>query len=418
MMKRSIRLAMVMLVGFLVFSLSVPGVALSAEIDLPIPLPQSEEIDLPTGYQPINCDPDDFQLPVPPRGKKYHIEFPTGYEVPSDCDSLQPHLVELNDGTVSTDITYATLSGFRPLSLDLYQGRDTGTTEPRPLVVFVHGGAWTNGHERGTADFIDFPSVFAALANSGYVVASLEYRLSGEAPFPAAIKDVKRAIHFLRSKASEFGINKDKIALWGASAGANLTSLASVACDVPLFKPEESFGKDWNDCVQGFVGWYGPYDLVRLFGDPRLFPPANQALTDPQSIGTLAYFQCIKDGVCPHEILSAASAVTYVDKNDPPMLLIHGKEDTVVPYNQSEILAAKVKEVHEIPKEQSTDLVKVVLIDCVNHDFRGQEKSRTHQASMKALWETFTFLDKLFLPNPPEDSRWVVDEQELCPVPW
>ncbi|MFB2977376.1 alpha/beta hydrolase fold domain-containing protein [Microseira sp. BLCC-F43] len=99
--------------------------------------------------------------------------------------------------------------------------------------------------------------MLAALAKSGYVVASLEYGLSGENPFPAAIKDVNEAIRFLRANADKFGIDPNRVALWGASAGANLASLASVSCDIGLFKPEDPNGiKNVDDCVEGFVGWY------------------------------------------------------------------------------------------------------------------------------------------------------------------
>ena len=124
---------MVMVVGFLVFSLSVPGVALSAEINLPM-----------------------------------------GINVPLEYDPLPDRVVELKDATVFADITYSTLPGYRPLRLDLY--RDKSATYPRPLVVFVHGGGWTNGQKRGNAGFTDFPGMLAYLAKSGYVVASLEYR--------------------------------------------------------------------------------------------------------------------------------------------------------------------------------------------------------------------------------------------------
>ncbi len=381
--KRWIRLTLVTLVGLLVFSLSMMDVALSAEIQAPIPIAIREEIDLRTG-------------------KGVALEY----------DPLAPRLLSIEGATVSNDITYSTLPGFRPLRLDLY--RDTGVNYPRPLVVFVHGGSWTVGQKRGNGYFSNFPNVLAYLAKSGYVVASLEYRLSGEAPFPAAIKDVKAAVRFLRGNAPQFGIDPQKVALWGASAGANLTSLASFSCGEPLFKPEDpnKLYTKMDDCVQAFVGWYGPYDLIPLFGDPAAFSDLEDP-TDPQIIGIKAFLKCTDDGVCPHNILKAASPVTYVDQHDPPMLLIHGTADTAVPYEQSTILEAKVKEVHG---EDWKDWVELLLIEDVDHDFRGTQSCVTHLASMKALLATFTFLDKHFLSIPPEAHRWFINEKEPCPA--
>jgi predicted dienelactone hydrolase len=131
-------------------------------------------------------------------GQNRSLDFPIGKDVPASHDPLPDRQVKLADTIVLADVTYSTITGFRPLRLDLY--RATSPT-PRPLVVFVHGGGWTIGQKRGTADFTDFPGVLAGLAQRGYVVASLEYRLSSEAPFPAAVQDVKAASRFPRAKA-------------------------------------------------------------------------------------------------------------------------------------------------------------------------------------------------------------------------
>ena len=104
------------------------------------------------------------------------------------------------------DVTYATLPGFRPLTLDLYTPRPSDT--PRPLVVFVHGGSWDSGDSRHAAPFPDFPRALATLAAQGYVVASVNYRLSQEARYPAAVQDVKAAIRWLRGRAQDFNIDR------------------------------------------------------------------------------------------------------------------------------------------------------------------------------------------------------------------
>ncbi len=141
-----------------------------------------------------------------------------------------------------TDLVYATLPGYRPLRLDLY--REAGVDAPRPLVVVVHGGGWAHANPRVGAGFKDFPSVLAYLAQRGYVVASIEYRLSGEAPFPAQVEDLQAALGFLRSGAARFGIDPDRVALWGLSAGAQIAALHATRC-----RPA--------DCVQALVGWFG-----------------------------------------------------------------------------------------------------------------------------------------------------------------
>ncbi len=110
--------------------------------------------------------------------------------------------------------------------------RQSATTR-RPLVVFVHGGGWWTANQRAASAFLDFPAVLANLAQRGYVVASIEYRLSGEAPFPAQLLDLQEAVRFLRANAARFGIDPAKVALWGMSAGAQLAALDAVTCGAP-----------------------------------------------------------------------------------------------------------------------------------------------------------------------------------------
>ena len=119
--------------------------------------------------------------------------------------------------TALFDVTYANLRGFRPLTLDLYQPSPRGMA--MPLVVFVHGGGWNGGDTRHAAGFPDFPAELAKLAAQGYLVASVNYRLSGEARFPAAVHDVKFAIRWLRSQARELNLDVTRVALWGEGAG-------------------------------------------------------------------------------------------------------------------------------------------------------------------------------------------------------
>jgi len=144
-----------------------------------------------------------------------------------------------NPAVTLTEVVYATRPGYRPLHLDLY--RAAGVNVPRPLVVVVHGGGWAHANPRVGAAFKDFPSVLAYLVQRGYVVASIEYRLSGEAPFPAQVDDLEAALRFLRDDATRFGIDPARVGLWGLSAGAQIAALQAVRC-----RPTE--------CAQALVG--------------------------------------------------------------------------------------------------------------------------------------------------------------------
>jgi acetyl esterase/lipase len=317
------------------------------------------------------------------------LNFPVGTNVPASYDPLPDRQVELADATVLADITYSTVPGFRPLRLDLYQPK--GKVTPRSLVIFAHGGSWTVGQKRGITDFTDFPGVLAGLAKRGYVVASLEYRLSGEEPFPAAVRDVKAAIRFLRANAGRYGIISNKVAVWGASAGANLTAMAAYACGVAALEPEDKTYSKVSDCVQGFVGWYGPYDLSTLLSATLSNTSGGNNSGTSADLsklsGELTFLRCIPDG-CSPELLKQASPITYVDKTDPPTLLIHGTSDRVAPVTESKALAEKLRGVG-VPTQ-------VLLIPGVDHDLRGATQPITHDALMQAATATFNFFDRLF----------------------
>jgi acetyl esterase/lipase len=169
----------------------------------------------------------EFPMPAPrvtatPRGQEdsypvQDVTFPNGVEA-------------------SLGLVYREPPGFRALTLDLYLPPKTVRRPAQgfPLVIFIHGGAFLVGDSRHNPPFADFPGVLASLSARGYVVASVEYRLSGEAVFPAAIRDVKAAIRWLRAHASEYDIDPARAMSWGASAGGNLAGLAAVSCHVPL----------------------------------------------------------------------------------------------------------------------------------------------------------------------------------------
>ena len=266
-------------------------------------------------------------------------------------------------GVTLASVTYSTLPGYRPLRLDLY--RADGAAQPRPLVVFVHGGGWSLGNPRTGAAFRDFTQVLAALAERGYVVASIEYRLNREAAHPASAQDLAAALGFLRGNAGRFGIDAGRIALWGMSAGAHLGALHALSCE-----PAQ--------CVQGFAGWFGVYDLPAYLD-------ANAAAGS-----TRAAFGCAS-ATCTPESLAAASPVTHVSGRAPPVLLLHGLEDSNVSSRQSSEFAQRLRAAGKAPE--------LVLLPGVDHGFIGADADATRRALQQALNATFEFFDRVLRPR-------------------
>ncbi len=289
-------------------------------------------------------------------------------------DPLPERVIRWGDGsTVMTDVVYSTIPGYRPLHLDLY--RASVNAASRPLVVFVHGGGWWAGNQRAASAFLDFPPVLANLAQRGYVVASIEYRLTGEAPFPAQLLDLQEAVRFLRANAARFGIDPARVVLWGMSAGAQLAALDAVTCGAPSGDSSDTAPGGESDCAQGFVGWFGPYDLGAHVRDRK------------SDTSVRALLHCGADACAPGT-LAEASPIYFVDGKDPPVLLIHGKEDRQVLPAQSEVFAERLRTAG-VP-------VELLLIPDVGHGFIGATPAGTRDASRQALSATFNFFDRLF----------------------
>ena len=278
------------------------------------------------------------------------------------------------------DVVYATPPGFRPLRLDLYLPGKGGAE--RPLVVYIHGGGWQSGHTRHSGAFADWPSVLASLARKGYVVASIEYRLSGEARFPAAVADVKTSLRWLRSQARELRVDRTRAVLWGGSAGGHLAALAAASCDVAALAPpfadaasaDAASLQRESDCVQGLVVWYGVFDFAATANRDAQAgadaPPAKFLGCSPQA--------------CP-DVATLASPVAHLDARDPPTLLIHGEHDRVVPVDQSRAFqrALQAKGVRS----------RLIVLPEVDHSFIGKSAASTRAASLEALAATFEFID-------------------------
>ncbi len=207
-------------------------------------------------------------------------------------------------------------AGGEALLLDLYMPR--GASEP-PLLVWVHGGGWMRGARS--------PVSTVAFVNDGYAMASVDYRLSGTAPFPAQIHDIKAAIRFLRARAEHYGYDASRIGILGVSAGGHLAALAGVTNGDAALEGEVGGHLDRSSDVQAVVSYFGASNLTTILDQSTPFglnirEPALEAL-----LGGPPEEQA--------ELARSASPVFHVDASDPPLLLLHGDQDPQMPINQS-----------------------------------------------------------------------------------
>jgi acetyl esterase/lipase len=309
--------------GKLPASLS-PALRPAAEPETPAPLAAPVSVaPLPPVTPPLRTTPlagDPIPAPV-------SIAAPVA-PVPATKEYGPQHLTFSDGVAAAFDVPYQTLKGYRPLTLDLYQPRPR--SYPLPLLVYVHGGGFGGGDSRHAGTFDDFPATLAALAAQGYVVASVNYRLSGEARFPAALLDVKAAIRWLKGHAA---IDTTRVAVWGAGTGGQLAALAGVSCGVPALSASDVPADAPSDCVQAVIDWYGPTDIKT----------AALAVDFNATDSDLGAFLGCEPAACPPGLAKLASPLSYVSATSPRFLIMHGGDDHVVPVAQSQALAAALK---------------------------------------------------------------------------
>ncbi len=275
----------------------------------------------------------------------------TGFAVLAAAQGLRPPeppslfkqpVLDLGAVNMMPDIVFSQSMGYRPLKLDLYRPKQQ--KGPLPVVLWLHGGAWMLGDQRGAAFAgIDMPATLAGMAGRGYVVASVQYRLAAEAKFPAQIQDVRTAVRWLKRNAAAYGIDPGKVFLWGGSAGGYLAALTGVSCGdagleappappLPGTPPAPPAGPG-SECVQGVMAFYPVIDLPEVSKSPSGFPgesPEQRLMGCPiQS--------------CPADRLALASVLGHVDAKDPPFLIAHGDADKTVSIGQSRLLDDALK---------------------------------------------------------------------------
>jgi acetyl esterase/lipase len=237
------------------------------------------------------------------------------------------------------NLAYVT-GGSSNQTLDLYASKKA---KERPLIVWIHGGAFLFGSKEG---FAAEPVPLDFLLE-GYAVASINYRLSPEAIFPAQLEDCKAAIRWLRAHADEYGINSNRIGVWGASAGGNLAALVGATGELREFEVGENLG--FSSRVQAVCDFFGPTDFLQM--DAHRLPDGqiHDAADSPESKLVGVPIQDNPDKA------RRVNPITYVTKDAPPFLIVHGTLDRLVPFNQSQLLAAALEAVGASVKFHSVD---------------------------------------------------------------
>jgi acetyl esterase/lipase len=227
---------------------------------------------------------------------------------------------KLPEGTkVYRDLEYIK-GGHERQRLDLYLPEKADA--PLPLIVWVHPGAWMFGSKNDVGPTLPF-------VQKGYAVASIGYRLSQQAQFPAQIEDCKAAVNWLRANAKKYNLDPERIGAWGASSGGHLVALLGTSGSV-----KDLDGKkvplDQSSRVQAVVDWFGPTDITKMGG-------GHDAPDSPEA-------KLIGGPVQENKEKAArANPIAFVTKEAPPFLIMHGDNDPLVPFSQSELLVTALK---------------------------------------------------------------------------
>ena len=229
------------------------------------------------------------------------------------------------------DIPYERTSPAQQLDIYLPETGDG----PFPVLLSIHGGAFAIGDKR---DMQVLP--FLRGLSRGYGVVGVNYRLSGEAIFPAGLQDVKAAIRWLRAHGREYSLDASRIVAWGGSSGANYAAMAAVTAGEPLFDDPALANGTYADDVQVAVDWFGPTDFLTMdkqLAENGLGPSDHSEAISPESRYLGAPITAIPDTV------RLASPMTYVGEHMAPILIQHGRADNLVPFQQSVQLAEAIE---------------------------------------------------------------------------
>lgn len=249
------------------------------------------------------------------------------------------------------DLQYGEADG-HALLLDAYLPADDLV---HPALIFIHGGGWRGGSKAGGFQAVNGDAMIAA----GIAVFSIDYRLSGVAPYPAAVDDCLAAIRWLRAHSGELSIDPDRLAVWGSSAGGHLALMVGFIAPGP--EDVDAQGNRLPSLVRCVVDKFGP---TYLAADDISSQPAVRAFLggSPEELP---------------EVCAAASPLTHASPQSPPVLIMHGTDDRTVPYSQSVLLKNKLDELG-VPCE-------LITFEGAGHGLRGADPAEIAQATQRAL---------------------------------
>lgn len=272
---------------------------------------------------------------------------------------------------IESDIVYAQV-GDRRLLLDLYVPPKGSV--PLPVIVWVHGGGWRSGSKGSGGPALP-------MVARGYALVDVGYRLSGEAIFPAQVEDCKAAVRWVRANAAAYGLNPERIGAWGSSAGGHLVAFLGTAGDAKEFDTDTN--ADHSSRVQAVCDWFGPTDFLQM--DRHSLEGSRLIHDAPDSPESQLVGGPIQDE--PYRsLVKKANPITYVTKDDPPFLIMHGDKDMLVPLHQSELL-------YDALKEAGVD-TRLHVVKGAGHGLRDGEETP------ERLFETVaTFFDERLKPR-------------------
>ena len=246
----------------------------------------------------------------------YYFETPTLLALVTGLESMIDKAPPVPENVLETkNVEYKNING-KSLQMDIYQPK--GLTKPAPLLVFIHGGGWKGGQR---SDYLVYLTHYAKL---GYATATVSYRLTGIAPYPACVEDIRDAVQFLYQNGEKYNYDPDRICLIGGSAGSHLAMLTGYGWkrkDAPADSTISTKHK-----IKAIVEIYGPVDFTTEYA-------RNHSL--------ITGFLNHTYQEAP-ELYVEASPITYVTKNSPPTLILQGTRDMLVPWTQAELLKKKL----------------------------------------------------------------------------
>ncbi len=262
---------------------------------------------------------------------------------------------ERGSGRVYRDVEYAIKSGFRPMLLDLTIPKTA--RGPVPVVVYLHPGAWQAGTHKPTAAFVCQNPILRGLVEGGFAVASVGYRLSTEAQFPACFHDVCAAVRWLRCYAPQLGLDPDRIGSWGESCGGHLSCLLAMNLhDETMTGTMGVTGVP--STVQAAVSWYGVTNFLTL--QEQALPGTKIKYGAAGSPGSRLVGVPLDDDP---EAARKASPFAWVNGSASPLQFVHGDNDHTTPPLQSRSL-------HEALESAGKE-TELITVPGADHELKG-----------------------------------------------